>query len=111
MRPVYTIGAFGHEEYEHWAGRLLAAAQDGDADAVFRLRRHVPRLAGADVSAVVTEADARVCRAHEYGFRGAPLDTRDARTRHPTRLGAAQWPPRPGPAAPSRTDRMRGCTR
>src|SRR4051794_22059177 len=66
-RPVYRIGAFGHEEYAKWADRLLAAAQAGDRDALTRLRRHVPRL--AEDAGAATQADARICLAREYGFR------------------------------------------
>jgi hypothetical protein len=71
VRPVYRIGAFGHAHYEHWAGRLLAAARASDADALGRLRTRVPRLRDADdatIAADATEADARVCLAREYGF-------------------------------------------
>ena len=72
VRPVYRVGAFGRHAYAGWADRLLAAAQDGDPDAVGRLRQRVPRLADADDGAVparVTRADARLCLAREYGFR------------------------------------------
>jgi hypothetical protein len=72
VRPVFRVGAFGHETYEAWADRLLNAARDLDPDALLRLRQHVPRLVGGDdrnIAARATRADARVCLAHEYGFR------------------------------------------
>jgi hypothetical protein len=72
VRPVYRVGAFGQEHYAMWAGRLLAAARTRDPDALGRLRGRVPRLRDADeatIAAEATEADARVCLAHEYGFR------------------------------------------
>jgi Ankyrin repeats (many copies)/Ankyrin repeats (3 copies) len=71
-RPVYRIGAFGHETYEASADRLLTAARDGDADALLRLRHRVPRLSGEDdqaIAARATHEDARVALAREYGFR------------------------------------------
>lgn len=71
-RPLYRVGAFGHEEYEAWADRLLAGARGRDADAVQRLRQRVPRLSGEDdkgIAARATQADARVALAREYGFR------------------------------------------
>ncbi|HEY2551121.1 MAG TPA: ankyrin repeat domain-containing protein [Streptosporangiaceae bacterium] len=71
-RPLYRVGAFGHEEYEGWAGRLLAAARGGDADALLRLRQRVPRLSGEDdqnIAGQATQADARIALAREYGFR------------------------------------------
>jgi hypothetical protein len=72
VRPVGRIGAAAAGAYAAAADRLLAAARRGDPDALERLRAHVPRLA-AEASATVagraTTADARVCLAHEYGFR------------------------------------------
>lgn len=72
VRQVYRVGAFGHEEYEAEADRLLEAARAGDQDALLRLRDRVPRLSGVDDQAVAgraTQADARVCIAREFGFR------------------------------------------
>ena len=69
VRPLYRVGAFGHEVYEAWADRLLTGARSGDADALERLRQRVPRLDGQDVAARATQADARVALAREYGFR------------------------------------------
>jgi hypothetical protein len=72
VRHVYRVGAFGQKAYAHWADRLLAAAREHDPDAIGRLRARVPRLANADDAAVAaraTQQDARVCLAHEYGFR------------------------------------------
>lgn len=69
VRPLYRVGAFGHEVYEAWADRLLAGARSGDADTLLRLRQRVPRLHGEDVAARATQADARIALAREYGFR------------------------------------------
>jgi hypothetical protein len=71
-RAVYRVGAFGHEEYQAWADRLLTAARSGDGDALLRLRQRVPRLSGESdeaIAARATQADARVALAREYGFR------------------------------------------
>ena len=69
VRPVYRIGAFGHEEYEEWADRLLAAARAGDRDALARLRAARARGSRDDATRRRRQADARVCLAREYGFR------------------------------------------
>jgi hypothetical protein len=72
VRPVGRIGASGAASYAVWADRLLDAARRGEPAAVTRLRAHVPRLSSDDdmtIAARVTRADARVCLAHEYGFR------------------------------------------
>jgi hypothetical protein len=72
VRVVGRIGALPASEYATWADVLIAAARRGEESAVERLRARVPRLRDADDAAVAaraTVADARVCLAHEYGFR------------------------------------------
>jgi hypothetical protein len=72
VRTVGRIGAAPSELYAGWAERLVTAARAGERDAVDRLRARVPRLAGLDDEALASsaeDADARVCLAHEYGFR------------------------------------------
>jgi ankyrin repeat protein len=72
VRPVGRIGAWPATRYAQWADALLAAARDGDGEAIARLRARVPRLADAGDDAVArtaTAADARVCLAREYGMR------------------------------------------
>jgi Ankyrin repeats (3 copies) len=65
-RAVGRIGASPSDTYAEWADRLLAAALAGEDAAIARLRAQVPRLADGGEP---TRADARVCLAHEYGFR------------------------------------------
>ena len=63
----------------------------GDRDALARLRRRVPRLATTTPSVARRTADARVCLAHEYGFRtwdGARRGDRP-RPRHALQRAAA----------------------
>jgi hypothetical protein len=94
VRPLYRVGAFGHEVYEDWADRLLAAVRSGDADALLRLRQRVPRLSGEDdqdLAARATQADARIVLAREYGFRtwGELAEATDrAKDTHYSRLPA-----------------------
>jgi hypothetical protein len=66
VRAVGRIGASPSDTYAGWADRLLAAALAGEDAAIARLRVQVPRLADGGEP---TSADARVCLAHEYGFR------------------------------------------
>jgi len=72
VRPVGRIGASPAATYAEAAARLLAAATRGEQPALARLRAQVPRLSGDDDASLAeraTAADARVCLAHEYGFR------------------------------------------
>ena len=72
VRHVYRIGAFGHETYEEWAERLLAAARAGDPDASggsATAYRACATPTPTPIAERATEADARVCLAREYGFR------------------------------------------
>jgi len=72
VRMVGRIGALPASAYATWADALFAAARRGEASAVERLRARVPRLGDADDAAIAaraTVADARVCLAHEHGFR------------------------------------------
>jgi hypothetical protein len=72
VRPVGRIGASPAATYAESAHRLLAAARRGEQAALKRLRAHVPRLTDGDETSIsqgATAADARVCLAHEYGFR------------------------------------------
>ncbi len=72
VRPVARIGTAPPETYAEQADALTSAVQQGEQDAVVRLRGRVPRLADLDDAAIGTRAtsdDARVCIAREYGFR------------------------------------------
>lgn len=72
VRHVGRIGAWRAVTYAVWADRLLDAARREDPAAVERLRARVSRLTEHDAATIaqrVTRADARVCLAHEYGFR------------------------------------------
>lgn len=72
VRPVGRIGVSASATYAAWAAQLLDAARRNERAAVQRLRARVPRLNvddDADIAERVTRADARVCLAHEYGFR------------------------------------------
>lgn len=72
VRTVGRISAAPAADYAARADDLLVAARRHDPAAIARLQARVPRLSGADAAAVATgatTADARVCVAHEYGFR------------------------------------------
>jgi hypothetical protein len=113
LRLVGRIGAWLAERYEEWATRLLGAARRGEADAVARLRAHVPRVAGDDetIAGRARSADARICLAREYGFRtwAELLDAAERACRTHTTAG---WRPRRRggrPRPPSRRPTPRRC--
>jgi hypothetical protein len=92
VRAVGRIGAAPSDTYAAWADRLLAAALAGEDAALARLRAQVPRLADGGEP---TSADARVCLAHEYGFRTwaelAEATDRAHRTHYSRLPDAAPW--------------------
>jgi hypothetical protein len=63
--PVGKIGLAGVSHYEHRARELVEALAAGDEDARRRTEANLPRYAGG---AELSERDARVVVAREYGF-------------------------------------------
>jgi ankyrin repeat protein len=62
--PVGRIGAGPLADYEERARELVAQVRAAREDALRRVRAHLPRFEGGELS----ERDARVVVAHEYGF-------------------------------------------
>jgi hypothetical protein len=70
-RSVARLGSADAERFEQGADRLLRMLASGDQRALYRLRAHVPHLAGLDDAPLrqrTTIADAQLVIAREYGF-------------------------------------------
>jgi ankyrin repeat protein len=65
--PVGRIGRAPLSTHDDRASALRSAVADGDADAVRRVRAHIPRLSQFE-SGELDLADARLVIAREYGF-------------------------------------------